>query len=150
MECRLVEYKDKWSIDLIRKLIEKYHRQGVPHGSGNGKTSKYFAYECDGCITAVAMLHDSTPFYYVAMKFNIQSERSMFIRRITKTCPGDYLQDFIHEIALKLKNDGFEVLWTLGFEDHSNALYKNTNFEMVGYTTKNRHPVFMLKLKNVK
>lgn len=150
MECKLVEYKTHKEIELIRKLIDKYHDQGVPHGSGNGKSSRYFAYECDNYIVAVAMLHDNTPFYFVAMKFNVQSDRALFIRRITKVCPGDYLQDFIHALALKLKKDGFEVLWTLGFSDHSNALYKNTGFQEIGTTRKNDHPVFVLKLKELK
>ena len=97
-------------------------------------------------IVAVAWLHDNTPFRFIAQQYSIPSDRSYFIRRITKTAPGDYLVKFLNDLSEKLKNDGFEVLWTLGMPEHSNSLYKKSGFQLVGYTNRTKHPVFVKKL----
>ncbi|QJF12363.1 putative acetyltransferase [Metallosphaera rod-shaped virus 1] len=147
-ECKIVELQDKKDIELARLLVAKYHSQGMPHGGGASKIQKYFAYECDNYIVAVAWINDSTPFRFVAEKYNIPIDRSYFIRRITKTAPGDYLVEFLEKLSQLLKSYGIEVLWTLGFADHSNALYKNAGFEYVGNTPRTNTPVFV-KFLNV-
>jgi len=133
-------------IDLARLLIAKYHSQGVPLGSGAARRSRWFGWLVDGYICAVAWLHDNTPFRYLAEKFKIGSENSYFIRRICKTCPGDHLVAFLQALADKLRAEGKECVWTLGLDDHSNALYKKSGFEVVGYT-KNKQPVFVKRLQ---
>jgi len=150
MEFTVKEATDNNMIKFVRLLIDYYHDQGMPHGGGAGKNSRYFMYLAnDGeqnFIVAVAWLHDNTPFRFVAQQYKIPTDRSYFIRRITKTAPGDYAVNFLVDLAQKLKNDGFEVLWTLGFPDHSNALYKKAGFTEVGKTNRTGHPVFVKKL----
>jgi hypothetical protein len=150
LKFRIEEAKDKELLKLLRMLIDFYHSQGMPSGGGAGKNSRYFMYLAnDGeqnFIVAVAWLHDNTPFRFIAQQYKIPTDRSYFIRRITKTAPGDYAVSFLVDLAQKLKNDGFEVLWTLGFPDHSNALYKKAGFQQVGETNRTKHPVFVKKL----
>ena len=114
----LQEALDHNMIKFVRLLIDYYHGQGMPHGGGAGKNSRYFMYlakeELQNFIVAVAWLHDNTPFRFVAQQYQIPSDRSYFIRRVTKTAPGDYLVKFLVDLSEKLKNDGLEVLWTLG------------------------------------
>jgi len=133
-------------VELARMLVERYHSQGVPLGGGGARRSRWFAWVVDGYICAVAWLHDNTPFRWLAEKFHIGSENSYFIRRICKTCPGDHLVAFMNALAEKLRAEGKECIWTLGLDDHSNALYKKTGFKEVG-KTKKRQPVFALYLQ---
>ncbi|QJF12294.1 putative acetyltransferase [Saccharolobus solfataricus rod-shaped virus 1] len=142
-ECKVIELEDKKDIELARLLIAKYHAQGIPHGGGASKIQKYFAYECDNFIVAIVWINDSIPFRFVAEKYKIPIDRSYFIRRVTKTAPGDYLVEFLEKLADLLKSYGIEVLWTLGFPNHSNALYKNAGFEYVGNTPRTNTPVFV-------
>jgi len=158
LQFRIEEAKDKELIKFVRMLIDFYHSQGMPLGGGAGKNSRYFMYIANekgsveqsspqqDFIVAVAWLHDNTPFRYIAQDYKIPNDRSYFIRRITKTAPGDYAVNFLIDLAKKLKNDGFEVLWTLGFPDHSNALYKKAGFVEVGKTNRTGHPIFIKKL----
>jgi hypothetical protein len=158
LKFRIQEAEDKKTIKFVRMLIDFYHSQKMPMGGGAGKNSRYFMYIANDdengeqsttrqdFIVAVAWLHDNTPFRYIAQHHNIPSDRSYFIRRVTKTAPGDYAVSFLIDLAQKLKNDGFEVLWTLGFPDHSNALYKKAGFEQVGITNRTGHPIFVKKL----
>ena len=151
LKFRIEEAEDKELIKFVRMLIDFYHSQGMPMGGGAGKNSRYFMYIAnDGeqdFIVAVAWLHDNTPFRYIAQQYKIPNDRSYFIRRVTKTAPGDYAVNFLIDLANKLKNDGFEVLWTLGFPDHSNALYKKAGFIEVGKTNRTGHPIFVKWLK---
>jgi len=133
-------------VELARKLVERYHSQGVPPGGGGARRSRWFAWVVDGYICAVAWLHDNTPFRWLAEKFRIGSENSYFIRRICKTCPGDHLIAFLNALAEKLRTEGKECIWTLGLDDHSNALYKKAGFREVG-ETKSGQPVFALYLQ---
>ncbi|AZI75922.1 putative acetyltransferase [Sulfolobales Beppu rod-shaped virus 1] len=141
--CKVVQIEDKRDIKLVRLLIDKYHQQGLKLGGGASKVEQYYAYECEGFIVAVAWLHGSEPYRFIAQKFNIPLDRSLFIRRITKTSPEDYLISFLNELSLLLRQNGYEALWTLGFPNHSNALYKKANFEEVGETNRTKNPVFV-------
>jgi len=151
MDFMLQEATDHNMIKFLRLLIDYYHGQGMPHGGGAGKNSRYFMYiakeELQNFIVAVAWLHDNTPFRFVAQQYKIPSDRSYFIRRVTKTAPGDYLVKFLVDLSEKLKNDGLEVLWTLGMPEHSNSLYKKAGFQEVGRTNRTGHPVFVKWLK---
>jgi len=158
LQFRIEEAKDKELIKFVRMLIDFYHSQGMPLGGGAGKNSRYFMYIANekgsveqsspqqDFIVAVAWLHDNTPFRYIAQEYKIPDNRSYFIRRVTKTAPGDYDINFLVDLSKKLKSDGFEVLWTLGFPDHSNALYKKAGFVEVGKTNRTGHPIFIKKL----
>lgn len=150
LQFRIEEAKSKELIKFVRMLIDYYHSQGMPLGGGAGKNSRYFMYIAnDGeqnYIVAVAWLHDNTPFRYIAQEYKIPDNRSYFIRRVTKTAPGDYDINFLIDLSKKLKSDGFEVLWTLGFPEHSNALYKKAGFQEVGKTNRTGHPIFIKKL----
>ncbi|AOG61586.1 MULTISPECIES: hypothetical protein [Bacteria] len=141
------EVKNKELIKLVRMLIDYYHIQGMVKGGGAGRNSRYFIYlqkeEDKKYIVAVAWLHDNTPFRFIAQQYNIPNDRSYFIRRVTKTAPGDHLVNFLNDLSEKLKNDGFEVLWTLGLPDHSNALYKKAGFKLVGQTSRTKHEVYV-------
>jgi len=147
MQCNLLELVSKKDISFARELIAMYHTQGIPRGGGAGRRHRWFAWQCDGYICAVAWLHDNTPFRFIAEKFNIGSENTYFIRRICKTCPGDYLVDFLNAIAEKLRNEGKESIWTPGFDDHSNALYKRAGFEELGKTPRSKQPIFIKRLR---
>ncbi len=142
----LVELELREDIELARRLIRKYHIQGLPPGGAAASGHRWFAWIVNGYICAVAWLHDSTPFRAIADKFKISHRNTYFIRRICKTCPGDYLVDFLNALTEKLKSEGKECLWTLGLDDHSNALYKRAGFELIGYTPRSHHPVFIKKL----
>ena len=146
-ECKIVKLEDRDDIKLARLLIDKYHSQKLKIGGGYSSNQYYFALECDGFITAVAWLHDSKPFRFIAQKFRIPLDRSLFIRRVTKTCPGDYTVLFLKMLSEKLRNDGWEVIWTMGFPDHSNALYEKSGFEYQGKTPKTKHPVYAIFLQ---
>jgi len=143
----IVEVERREDIELLKALIGKYHRQGVPKGGGAARRHRYFVYVVDGFWCAGAWLHDSTPFRFVAEKFMIPLDTSYFIRRICRFCPVDCLVDFLTQIAEKLRSEGWEVLWTLGLDDHSNALYKKAGFTEVGRTPRSGHPVFVLRLR---
>jgi hypothetical protein len=144
----LVELKNDDDIQLLRMLISKYHKQGIPMGGGAARKSRYFVYVSDdGFWVAGAWLHDNTPFRFIAEKFRIGSENSYFIRRICKFSPGEWLVDFLNSLCEKLKSEGKECLWTLGLDDHSNALYKKAGFIEIGKTSKSNIPVFMRKLQ---
>lgn len=49
--------------------------------------------------------------------------------------------------ADKLREEGKECIWTLGLDDHSNALYRKAGFEEVGKTPRKELPVFMKRLR---
>ena len=147
MRCELVELEREEDVEFAKMLIDRYHAQGAPRGGAAARRHRFFAWVCDGYICAVAWLHDNTPFRYIAEKFKIGSENTYFIRRICKTCPGDYLVDFLNAIAERLKNEGKECIWTLGLDDHSNALYKKAGFVEIGKTPRTQHPVFVKWLR---
>jgi len=142
----VIELKSKKEIKLARMLIDRYHTQSMPRGGGAARSNRFFAWLVDGYICAVAWLHDNTPFRYIAQTFMIGSENSYFIRRICKTCPGEHLVDFLNALAEKLRAEGKECIWTLGLDDHSNALYKRAGFAELGKTPHARLPVFARKL----
>jgi len=143
----VVEFKARDEIRLARMLIERYHSQGMVRGGGAAGGHRWFGYLVDGYICAVAWLHDATPFRFVAHMFMIPSDNSYFIRRICKTCPGDYLVEFLNALSERLRGEGKECLWTLGLDDHSNALYKKAGFVEVGRTPRTGHPVFVRWLR---
>ena len=143
----VVELREPNDIRLVRILIARYHSQGLPRGGGAARGSRYFVYIVDGYWCAGAWLHDNTPFNHIAEKFMIPSDNTYFIRRICQFCPGDYLVDFLKKLADKLRGEGKEVLWTLGFTRHSNALYKLAGFKEVGVTPRTKHPVYVLYLR---
>jgi len=143
----LVELKDREDIRLLRELIRRYHRQGIPRGSGAGRYSRYFVWVIDGYWCAGAWIHDNTPFRFIAQRFNIPNDNTYFLRRICKFCPIECTIDFLKALINKLREEGKEVLWTLGLDDHSNALYKKAGFIEVGKTPRTKHPVFVYKLR---
>jgi hypothetical protein len=148
---KIVELKAREEIELLKRLIDKYHSQGAPRGGGAGRHPRFFVYvveeENGEYWVAGAWLHDATPFRFVAQKLNIPQENSYFIRRICKFAPGDWLVSFLSALADRLKAEGKECLWTLGFKDHSNALYKLAGFTEVGKTARSGHPVYVLWLR---
>jgi hypothetical protein len=143
----LVELEGEEDVEFAKMLIARYHAQGAPRGGAAARRHRFFAWVCDGYICAVAWLHDNTPFRFIAERFRIGSENSYFIRRICKTCPGDYLVDFLNAIAERLKAEGKECIWTLGLDDHSNALYRRAGFVELGKTPRTQHPVFVKWLR---
>ena len=143
----LVELESREDIELARRLVKKYHVQGLPPGGGAARGHRWFAWVVDGYICAVAWIHDSTPYKALADKFKIPHKNSYFIRRICKTCPGDYLVDFLNALAEKLREEGKECLWTLGLDKHSNAVYKRAGFTEVGTTPRSGNPVLVKKLR---
>ena len=145
--CELVELEREGDVEFAKLLIARYHAQGAPRGGAAARRHRFFAWVCDGYICAVAWLHDNTPFRFIAERFRIGSENSYFIRRICKTCPGDYLVDFLNAVVEKLKSEGKECVWTLGLDDHSNALYKKAGFVELGRTPRTGHPVFVKWLR---
>ena len=146
MNCEVKEVENVFEKDLVRMLIRYYHAQGLPIGGGAGKNSRYFMYVCDGFITAVAWLHDNTPFHFIASHFHISDDKSYFIRRMTRTCPDDHTVNFLIDLGEKLKNEGFEIIWTLGFDNYTNTIYKKAGFILVGETSRTHTPVFVKKL----
>jgi hypothetical protein len=158
LRCIIKEAEDKKEKKIVRYLIDFYHPQGLKMGGGGRKT-KYLMYMCTNSenednakyyITSVAWLHDNTPFRFIAEKYNIPNDRSYFIRRITSTCPGNYIVNFLNDLSEKLKNDGQEVLWTLGFPDHSNATYRRAGFEEIGISKNSGHPIYVKYLQKSK
>jgi len=151
MNARIVELKEKRDIELLRLLIDKYHSQGVPRGGGAGRHPRFFVYvvpeENGEYWVAGAWLHDATPFRFVAQKFGIPQENSYFIRRICKFAPGDWLVSFLDALSSQLRAEGKQCLWTLGFKDHSNALYKLAGFVEAGVTARSGHPVYVKWLR---
>jgi len=146
MDIKVVELVDREDIELLKALIRRYHSQGVPRGGGASRHHRYFVYVVDGYWCAGAWLHDNLPFRFIAERFGIPNDNTYFIRRICKFCPGDYLVDFLRLLAERLRNEGKECIWTLGMDDHSNALYKKAGFKYVGDTPRTKHPVFVLRL----
>lgn len=150
MEFRVDEATDHNMIKFVRTLIDYYHQQGMPNGGGAGKNSRYFMYiakeDIQNFIVAVAWIHDNTPFRYIASQYKIPADRSYFIRRITKTAPGDYDINFLIDLGKKLKNEDSEVIWTLGIPGSQNTIFKKAGFEQVGVTNRSGHPVFVKKL----
>ena len=138
----LVELEREEDVELARMLIAKYHAQGLPRGGGAARRHRWFAWLVEGYVVAVAWLHDNTPFRFIAEKFRIGHENSYFIRRICKCAPGDHLVDFLNAMAERLRDEGKECVWTLGLDDHSNALYKRAGFIELGRTPRSGHPVF--------
>lgn len=145
--ARLVELVEDEDIEFAKALVRRYHAQGLPQGGGAARGHRWFAWVVDGYVCAVAWLHDNTPFRFIAQRFRIKHENSYFIRRICKTAPGEHLVDFLKALAEKLRAEGKECIWTLGLDDHSNALYKLAGFEEVGRTPRTGHPVFVLRLR---
>jgi hypothetical protein len=149
MALQLVELEGQSDIQLLRMLFDKYHRQGVPPGGGAARRSRYFVWVTpDGFWVAGAWLHDNTPFRFIAEKLRIGSENSYFIRRICKFAPGDWLVDFLVALCDKLREEGKEYIWTLGMDDHSNALYRKAGFTEYGKTVRSKIPVYARKLHN--
>jgi len=147
MEARLVELEDREDVELLRRLMRKYHAQGVPPGAGAARHSRFFALAVqDGqneYWVAGAWLHDSTPFRFVAMRFGIPLDTSYFIRRICKFAPGDWLSQLLTALAERMREEGKKALWSLGLPGHSNAVYKRAGFKEVGRTSRSEHPVFV-------
>jgi hypothetical protein len=143
----LIELTSREDIELARMLIKRYHRQSVPTGGALARGHRWFAWIVEGYICAVAWLHDSTPFRYLAEKHGIDHENSYFIRRMCEVCPGDHAVAFLNAIAEKLKAEGKECLWTLGLDAHSNTLYKEAGFREVGKTPRTGHLVFVKRLR---
>ncbi|MCC6050026.1 MAG: hypothetical protein LM580_04935 [Thermofilum sp.] len=143
----LVELEKAEDIQLLKALIARYHRQGAPKGGAAAGHHRFFVLVEEGYWVAGAWLHDNTPFRFIAQRFMIGSENSYFIRRICKFAPGDWLIALLKLLADKLKKEGKECIWTLGLDDHSNALYKRAGFVEVGRTPRTGHPVFVLRLR---
>ena len=143
----LVEIHEKKDVELLRKLIDKYHAQGAPRGGGAARRNRYFVWIVDGFWCAGAWIHDSLPFRFIANMFMIPQDRSYFIRRVCSFCPGNHLVAFLNALCEKLGGEGWEALWTLGMHGHSNALYKLAGFMEIGKTPRTQHPVFVKWLK---
>jgi hypothetical protein len=143
----LVELERAEDIRLLKQLIAKYHRQGCPRGGAAAAHHRYFVLVEEGYWVAGAWLHDNTPFRFIAERYKIGHENSYFIRRICKFAPGDWLITLLKLLAEKLRAEGKECIWTLGLDNHSNALYKRAGFVEVGKTPRTGHPVFVLRLR---
>jgi hypothetical protein len=143
----LAELEKAEDIRLLKSLIAKYHRQGAPKGGAAAGHHRFFVLVEEGDWVAGAWLHDNTPFRFIAERYRIGHENSYFIRRICKFAPGDWLVILLKLLAERLKAEGKECIWTLGLDDHSNALYRKTGFVEVGRTPRTGHPVFVLRLR---
>ena len=142
MPGQVIELKNDKDKRFFNQLMARYHTMGVRPGLAKGR---YFVYVVDGYWVAGAYLQPPDAFIPVFHKFRLDTKRSYFIRRIAKFCPGDYLVEFLGELAKKLRDEGKELLVTLGLEDHSNALYKHAGFRQIGYTRSGK-PVFVKQL----
>ena len=151
MEGRVVEVKSRRDVLLLKRLIAKYHSQGVPPGGGAGRHPRFFVYAVEDGGTefwvAAAWLHDGTPFRFLAQRLMIPVENAYFIRRICRLAPGDWLIPFLNALAERLSAEGKEALWSLGLPGHSNAVYKRAGFVEVGRTTRSGVPVFVRWLR---
>ncbi|MEM4976121.1 MAG: hypothetical protein QXT64_02225 [Desulfurococcaceae archaeon] len=113
----------------------------------SGQGSRYFALRKEGKICAVAWIHRPSVFKPIFAKFGISQDNAYFLRRIATCCPGDYAVELLEKLCEKLRDEGKEVLVTLGLQGHSNALYKKAGFVEVGVTPRTRHPVFVRYLR---
>ena len=143
----LQEVFDPKEIKLLRMLIAKYHEQGCPAGSGLARHSRYFVWVIDGFWVAGCWIHETDPFFNIAVKFNIPKDNTYFIRRICRFAPLDCLIDFLNALCGRLRDEGKECIWTLGLTDHSNAIYRRAGFKEVGITPRTKHPVFVKWLR---
>lgn len=139
----VVELRDPRGIKLFNRLMSMYHRQGSKPGLAK---SRYFVYVVDGYWVAGAMLQPPHPFISIFYRFNLDTKRSYFIRRIAKFCPGDHLVEFLSALAERLRAEGKELLVTLGLDGHTNALYRHAGFQEIGLTA-NGKPVYVLRLQ---
>jgi len=143
----LVELRDYRDIKLAKALIQKYHVQGVPYGGGFARSHRFFVLERDGYWCAIAWIHEPTPFRFIFERFKLDQSQSYFLRRIVSVCPGHHAVELLKLLCQKLKNEGKELLVTLGLPNHSNALYKLAGFKEVGKCVRSGHPVFVFYLQ---
>lgn len=141
--AELVELRENRDRRLFTLLMERYHSMGMRAGLSKGR---YFVYVVDGYWVAGAYIQPPDPFIKVFKRFNLDTGRSYFLRRIAKFCPGDYLLDLLNALSNRLRAEGKELLVTMGLPKHSNALYKKAGFVEVGRTRSGR-PVFVLRLR---
>ena len=141
-----MELRDPRDIKLFSMLMNKYHRQGARYGFAKPRV---FVGVKEGFWVAGAILQDPRAFAPLFSQFRLDTKRSYFVRRIAKFCPGDHLVEFLRALAERLAGEGKELLVTLGYEDHSNALYKRAGFEYIG-TSRTGKPVFVLRLEKVR
>ena len=139
----LVELGNPRDIRFFTQLMDRYHRQGARYGFGK---PRLFVGVVEGYWVAGAVLQPPRAFISVFNQFNLDTGRSYFLRRIAKFCPGDHLLQFLALLADRLHGEGKELLVTLGYGDHSNALYKRAGFTHVG-DTKSGKPVYVLHLQ---
>ncbi|MEM4853307.1 MAG: hypothetical protein QXQ60_07055 [Thermofilum sp.] len=143
MDGELVELRGR-EIRFAQLCIQLY---GMPVARFSGLGSRYFALKRDGKICAVAWIHKPSIFRPVFMKFGISQDNAYFLRRIASVCPGDHAVELLEKLCERLRQEGKEVLVTLGLQDHSNALYHKAGFEEVGVTPRTGHPVFVKRLR---
>ena len=146
------ELRSPRDIRFLNRLIAMYHRQGNNPGLSK---SRYFVgvVEEDGIEywVAGAILQSPEAFMVIFRKYNIDTKRSYFMRRVCRFVPrskcGDILVEFLNKLANMLKNEGKECILTLGLEDHSNALYKLAGYKEIGVTTTGK-PVYVKYLQH--
>lgn len=146
MKCDLQELTNPKDISLVRALIEKYHGLGMPRGGGMAKGSRWFAWVCDGYIVAGAWLHLPSSFLPIYQIFKLDETQSYFFRRICRFAPGEFMLDFLEALSQKLRSEGKKSIVVLGYDDHSNALFKKAGYEQVGIVRRSGKPVLVKRL----
>lgn len=139
----VVFLRDPSDIRFFGTLMNRYHRAGARYGFAPARRAVYVV---EGFWVAGAALQPPTPFAQLFIKHKLDTKRSYFIRRIAKFAPGDWLVEFLEALSIKLRDEGKELLVTLGYKDHSNALYKLAGFELIGYTRSGK-PIFIRRLR---
>ncbi|MGC9107395.1 MAG: hypothetical protein ACP5IE_04300 [Infirmifilum sp.] len=146
---KLRELEGKW-VDAARLLMQLYHAQGMPRGSGAATGSRWFGLflEEEGAeyMAAAAWIHHPGPFAPVFQRFNLPQDNAYFLRRVAKFTPGDHLVTLLNLLASQLRSEGKKLLVTLGLPGHSNALYKLAGFKELAYTPRKNYPVYVLYL----
>lgn len=147
---RIVELMDGRDINLLNKLIARYHKQG--NNPGLAKPRYFVLIEERNGIeywVAGAILHSPQPFAQALLRYGVNLSNSYFIRRICNLCPcNDYLVVFLRMLAERIK-DECESLITFGLDEHTNKQYEQAGFKKVGIT-KSGKPIYILKLRTSK
>jgi len=144
---KLVELKDPDDIRLAKRLIARFHPQGMPPGGGLASGSRFFVLERGGKWVAIAWIHKPSTFRYLFAKFRIGLENSYFLRRILTLSTEKGAVKLLKLLGERLKVEGKECIVTMSLPRHSGGLYKKADFKEIGRTLKSNQKVFVLKLR---
>jgi len=111
---KLVELKDPNDIRLAKRLIARFHPQGMPPGGGLASGSRFFVLERDEKWVAIAWIHKPSTFRYLFAKFRIGLENSYFLRRILTLSTEKGAVKLLKLLGERLKNEGKEKIVEIG------------------------------------